>query len=251
MQVHIINLDRSTERMAEFRRLNDHVDIVRCPAVDGMTIDLMDAGFVEHFMPPPYTPGALGCAMSHRTMWSCAVAEQRALTIAEDDAILHPSFAWRANELIELMPGYDSNWDLILWGWNFSHPLVFDMMPGVSPCGAYLSEQDMRAGVEQYRSLALSPQLFRLVRAFGIPCYSISPAGALKLRTACFPLRDGAVPWPGSDKPYRNTGIDVMMNSTYDKQLKAYVCVPPLAITRNEDSTTQVPQLKAATSRRP
>jgi hypothetical protein len=41
LRVHLINLDRSQERLAEFKELNSHLtDVERFPAVDGYSLDI-------------------------------------------------------------------------------------------------------------------------------------------------------------------------------------------------------------------
>ncbi len=43
MRVYYINLDRSPDRRDEFLRVNLHLtEAVRCPAVDGRTVDMAD-----------------------------------------------------------------------------------------------------------------------------------------------------------------------------------------------------------------
>ena len=74
----------------------------------------------------------------------------------------------------------------------------------------------MRAGVAGFQEQAVTPQAFRLRRALGIPCYSISPKGARALRAACLPLARIKVHFPGLDRHLPNFGIDVVMNKSPD-----------------------------------
>lgn len=239
MHINLINLDRSPDRLAQFRSLNEHLkDVSRFRAVDGKTLDieaLLRDRLIHADVLPAYTVGALGCAMSHLALWQRAITSNEPVTIAEDDAIFNSGFDEDADTLLQEI---DPEWDLILWGWNFSHPILFDAMPGVSSCVAHFDEGAMRRGAAIFRDQIVSPRLFRLYRAFGTPCYSVSPKGAKALWDKLVPLRDGSVLFPGSGKPYRITGIDVAMNGAYDA-LRAYVSMPPLVITRNERSTTQ------------
>ena len=80
--------------------------------------------------------------------------------------------------------------------------------------------------------------LFRLHRALGSPCYSVSPKGAGLLRGHCFPLRAMTLPLPGR-RVVPGRGIDMTMNEAYPR-LQAFACVPPLVITENDhaNSTT-------------
>lgn len=65
--IHLINLDRSTERVRRFRELNGHLtDITRIPATDGSTLDrkaLEVSGYITGDL--SYGAGALWCAFSH------------------------------------------------------------------------------------------------------------------------------------------------------------------------------------------
>ena len=88
-QIHLINLDRSTDRLAKFARRNSHLSsVLRSPAVDGARVDrqaLLRGGLIRADC--PYGNGALGCALSHIELWKKAYAEDRAVTVFEDDAI--------------------------------------------------------------------------------------------------------------------------------------------------------------------
>ena len=64
MDIYVINLDRSTERLQEFRQTNAHMpEIKRFSAVDGSTIDrrqLVDVNVISGEL--PNTNGAIGSA---------------------------------------------------------------------------------------------------------------------------------------------------------------------------------------------
>ncbi len=78
MLIHLINLDRSQDRLAAFVDANKHLTSVsRVPAVDGATLDIASLvakdtiaeGLVASEF---YTAGALGAAFSHLSMWQTA-----------------------------------------------------------------------------------------------------------------------------------------------------------------------------------
>ena len=87
-------------------------------------------------------------------------------------------------------------------------------------------------GIEAFQSARLAPQAFRLFNAFGVVAYSVSPTGAESMKSHCLPLRNMDVPVPGLGRAVPNRGIDVMLNSVYPR-INAYVCFPPLVVTRN------------------
>jgi glycosyl transferase family 25 len=67
--------------------------------------------------------------------------------------------------------------------------------------------------------------------------YTVSPSGAKALMDICLPLRDTLIPFVGYGVVIENETIDSMMNQAYP-QLKAYVCMPPLAISENRHETS-------------
>ena len=240
MQISLINLDRTPDRLAEFHRRNGHLEEVsRFRAVDGRTVDIGALTRI-HLLHPSvvstYTKGALGCALSHLALWDRAVTRDEDITICEDDAIFNRGFVEVAERLIGTLA---ADWDVILWGWNFDSVVCFEMLPGVSPCCLSFDQDALRAGVQSFQDQRVAPQLFKLHRALGLVCYTISPKGARVLRDRCLPLRQMDVHFPGLNRALYNTGIDIPMNDAYP-EIEAYVGFPPLVVTKNEHETTTV-----------
>jgi GR25 family glycosyltransferase involved in LPS biosynthesis len=238
VQIHLINLDRRVDRLAEFTRVNAHVAAIeRVAAVDGSTVDrqrLVDSGTIASDL--AYTQGAIGCALSHMGLWRKAVAHAQPITIAEDDAVLHLQFDSLAVGLISTLP---ADWDLVLWGWNFDSILAFDLLPGISPCVARFDQNQLRNATAKFQTRALSPRAYRLLRAFGSVCYSVSPAGANKLLTQSLPIRPMTVAFPTVDPAFPNLGIDIVMNAAYS-HIAAFVSFPPLVVTCNDRAISTV-----------
>ena len=232
--LHLINLDRAADRLREFTTLNAHLrGMVRFPAVDGAALDtseLIRGGIIDPGILETYTPARLGCALSHLALWQAAIEAGEALTICEDDALLHGDFATHAAQLLGQLPG---DWDVILWGWNFNAALDIDFLPGISPCLVLCEQASLRARAENFQNLPISPRRFRLRQALGLPCYSVSPKGARALRDFCVPLRPMQLQLPGNNRHLRNVGIDCMMAALYPR-IAAFVSFPPLAVTKNE-----------------
>lgn len=238
MQTWVINLDRSTARLDSFARVNAGImPITRFPAIDGKALG-RDALIAERIIDPAldYSPGALGCALSHASLWRHACALSEPLTVFEDDAILHKDFPRLAGELIGAVP---DGYDLVLWGWNFDAVLLMDFLPGVSPALVTCDQARMRGATETFQQSSIAPRLLPLHRAFGTVGYSISPRGAELLLRACFPLAPLQVFFPGLNRAIPNTGIDVPMNLAYPS-IRAFVSFPPLALTRNEHAISTV-----------
>ncbi len=106
MEVRLITLDRTPERRAGFLRRNRHLSRVRpLPARDGSRLDRDDLVRREIVTPDlPYTPGAIGCALSHLTLWSETVDRGVPVTVAEDDAVFCRNFEHEAARLIATLP---------------------------------------------------------------------------------------------------------------------------------------------------
>ena len=246
LRVHCINLDRSRDRLAEFTAANSHLtEVERFPAVDGYRLDvpaLAQEGLVTPDILSSFSPGAVGVALSHKSLWQAAIDGNRMLTISEDDVIFHSQFEGQAPEVLKTLP---PDWDIIFWGWNFDVMMIFDMLPGISPCVAQFNQAKMQSNTRAFQQLPISPRAYKLIWSFGMTCYSISPKGAANLKSKCFPLRPTVIPWPeGVPKPaqsigFRNIGIDATLNSLY-RDLNAYVCFPPLVISPNERAKSTI-----------
>ena len=168
-------------------------------------------------------------------MWDKAIQTGEALTVCEDDAILHTDFAAHTARQLRELP---EDWDIMLWGWNFNAALDFELLPGVSPCPVLFDEASLRAALSRFQDLPISPQPFRLRQALGLPCYSVSPKGAQALREFCVPIRPMQLRLPGGRR-LRNVGIDCMTAGLYPN-IFAFVSFPPVSITRNQPGRRSV-----------
>jgi len=237
MHIYVINLDRSADRLEAFRRTNSHIEIHRFPAVDGASVDraaLVEDAIIDRNL--RYTNGALGCAMSHLFFWEAAINQHETITVVEDDAVLHRNFLEYAEAVTSSL---ESSWDLVVWGWNFDSILMLDLLPGISPCVATFDQAGLRQHVDAFQTLSFRPAAFRLLRCFGTVGYSVTPAGAQKLRQLSLPLTPFEISIPMISPRFPNNGIDVVMNRAYP-QLQAFVSVPPLIVTKNEHETSTV-----------
>jgi glycosyl transferase, family 25 len=244
MEVKVLNLDKSPERLALFLKTNQHLNTIsRISAIDGRMQsrkELQAKNILAGDM-HGYSAGAIGCALSHLKQWKVAVQENKVLTIAEDDAIFHHQFELFAEKILSMLP---KNWDIIQWGWNFDAILAFDLLPGVSICAGTFDQSSLRANTHIFQSLPIGPVPYRLKRSFGTVCQSVSPSGAEKLLKHCLPIRELDTYYPLLDYPLldrflHNRGIDTMMNDLYP-QINAYVCVPPLVVTKNEHELSTI-----------
>jgi len=237
MTVHLINLDRDTDRLAEFMARNAHVpDVVRVSAIDGKTTDrksLHGLGIISPDL--TYTDGNLGCALSHIRLWRRALKEQRVLTIAEDDTSFARNFQSAHNALLKRLP---EDWDFVLWGWNFDHFVWTEIPEGVAPSILRFDQDSLRKNIEIFRASDISPSAFRLHHAFGAMCYSLTPRGARVLLDTCLPLSNVNIQFDNEGLAYRNNGIDCIMNAAYPL-MKSFVCIPPLVASENRHENSR------------
>lgn len=234
--VQVISLERSPERRAEFVRRNPRLAFEFFNAVDGAALSPEAVAASGLFQPElDYTVGAYGVALSHHALWEECIRRGEALTVAEDDAVFREDFA-QAQErfLAGLLPG----WDFVLWGWNFDSILQVRVLPGV-PAVMGFDPEAMRKAINGFPFTTATPQAFRLDHAFGLPAYSISPAGAKKFKARCFPLADFTRALPLIPDPVRNRGIDVALNDIY-AGADCHVSFPPLVATKNDQTTSTI-----------
>ena len=237
----MINLDRSKDRLTSFETANgpSELDCQRFPAIDGREIargPLVDRGIITADL--CYSDGVLGCALSHLALWDLAIEKNQPLTVCEDDAIFNHGFSSAAASVIKALP---QDWHLILWGWNFDSILLFDILPGVSPCLSLVDQDRMRMGIDAFQSSQLTPQPFKLFNTFGLVAYSVSPPGARAMKQHCLPIRNMDVYIPGLGRTVANEEFDIMLNKLY-RDINAYVSFPPLVVTRNIHAESSIRQ---------
>lgn len=239
---YVISLDRTPERLKRFREVNVGAEwIQHFAAVDGQSLEprrLQQQGLIE--LPLQYTAGALGCALSHRSLWERAVEAHEPVSIFEDDAELHGQASQLMSSLLAQLP---EDWDVVLWGWNFDTFVIADIPGGLSPVLLNFQQDTLRQKRQVYLQQAIAPTLLRATFACGIPGYSVSVKGARALLNQCFPLRDFELKLNKPRFSLPNYGIDVVMNTFYG-QNQCYLCLPPLVVSPNEHdkSTVQIGQ---------
>jgi GR25 family glycosyltransferase involved in LPS biosynthesis len=247
VEIYLINLDRSTDRLREFGAVNAHLgSIHRFPAVDGSALsmpNLIERKLVEPGIGAFYSMGALGNAFSHLTLWERISSQTDAVTICEDDAIFHRDFRATSERLLAGIP---PDWDIVMWGWNYDSPLEVGM-PGLTTAVLLCDYDGVQLKTATFQSYPVSPVLLPLRQAFGLACYSISPNGARKLRNYCIPIRPMSIPCRGAKGGnVPNIGLDLMMSSAF-RHMKSFVSMTPLVLSTNEWSRSTVRGLKTQT----
>lgn len=242
MRIHVINLDRTPDRMAEFTAANAHLtEVARFSAVDGNTLDvpaLIQRGIVTAELARFYTRAALGNALSHFALWETALAGNEQMTICEDDAIFHLDFASLSRQVLNALP---TDWDMITWGCNTDTPILVESLPGVTTSLIYFDHALLAQNTQRFQRSAFTPRPLRLKQSFGLACYSISPKGAAQLIKTCQPLRKLnifriSVP---DNFDQENRSLDTALWQAYLK-LAAFISFPPLVVTKNDRARSTV-----------
>jgi GR25 family glycosyltransferase involved in LPS biosynthesis len=242
IKTQIISLKRTPSRREIFVKKNSHIDYEFFDAIDGIL--LSDSDFHNELLFEKglnYSKGAYGCALSHLSLWEKAINENCSLTIAEDDAIFRRDF-YSTQEI--LLNSISNDWDIVLWGWNFDAILSLNLLPGISSGVVVMNQDQMRSTIDNFMNLTNMPSLLALDKCFGIPAYTISPNGAKKFKSLCFPLKPFSVWFPILNKNIPNNGIDISMNKIYSST-KSYICFGPLVLTKNDHSiSTTIKQIR-------
>lgn len=238
MRVKVINLRRSPERRAAFEQENTGLNYEFFDARDGRLLTDDQLNDPNYFIQPlPFPgPGAYGVALSHLQLWDECVASGEPMTIAEDDAVFRADFSEQAEKVLA---GMDEGWDFVLWGWNFDSILSVFPMGDVSPAVMVFDQNSLRQNIGAFRMLRNPVHSFPLDKCFGIPAYTISPAGAKKFRDLCFPMIDVKVFFPLLNREIGNTGVDLAMNNIY-ACTRSFAAFPPLVVTANDHTISTI-----------
>jgi hypothetical protein len=152
---------------------------------------------------------------------------------AEDATLVQGACADGASDRVQ---GVES-WDGVFWGWNFDAFALFELIPCVSPFLAQFDQDQMRRGVDKFQSAIVSPRCFRLLAAFGIICYTISPSGARTLLALCTPVTNRPVPVPAVNRVFANKDLGIGVLEFLPK-INAFASFPPLAIRKNDHASS-------------
>lgn len=255
MPGYVISLPRRPDRRERFLKWNEGkgVEFVVFDAVDGRSLRKADliARRIVADETLGFSSGALGNAMSHRTLWETCIALGRPIWIFEDDAFLPPRIAeWVEPINAELAAGCD----IFYLGYN--RDAIVSVGFGDQWCNLAFDAPlpPFDAAVKQVeRPGQSSPRCILNTRlVWGTLAYAISPAGAEALLRHCFPMSDKTpVRMFGSGQgmltPYALDGIiNVMIQQG---RVRARTVFPPLVIGPNDQSDSDV--VAHMTRRRP
>lgn len=230
----VISLARTPERLARFREVNGHFEVEQKEAIDGLKLD-RDVLWALNWIDPAleYTPGALGCLVSHIQFWQDVANAGEVGTIFEDDAVLHRDFEEWRRWFLAMVP---DDWHILLWGFNFDAGLIYKL-PGGIPCATFPSQGALKQSIGAFQvSNTIGSDIHPILANMGTIAYSLSPSGARFLLENALPVRPFTRRIPnGTEWP--NTGVDMVLNNLYDR-MNAFVCFPPLVVTPNDNEAS-------------
>jgi glycosyl transferase family 25 len=243
MRIHVINLESRPDRLARFMAWNGQgdIDITVVSAVDGHTLSTDQVERSGLAKSTGFTPGALGCAQSHRSLWEACVASGEPMIIAEDDACLRGDFVKHVTEMTE---GLASDFDVLFLGFNTDARLAIQSPDGLRSLIDFdPSSQRSDGYFDQFARLrGPAPTCLRVFQRWGNLCYALTPHGASKLLKACFPLaKDLEVYIYGLNKRMPVYGVDGMINRAIQREpIDSYIAFPPLAVGPNDHTSSDV-----------
>ena len=239
-----ITLEPKGQRYLEFKSNNKHLAIAPFTALRGTDIpkeEVIRQGIAteELVTTPLLTPGAVGCAASHRAIWARCSNGNKGFLVLEDDCYTHPNINDFIEKNIERLMSADIclfgvNTDSILKRTSQSNLTTLSLFEPKNPTPrwirAALSKTDIR-----------NVEIHKLEKAFGCCAYFVSPKGAHRLDTQIFPLSLKTTNIPLITDKMPLISIDRSGCSIYS-QMDALICEPFLAYTPNINSSTKTKQ---------
>jgi len=223
--IHLINLDLSVDRLRKFHiRNSDLGSVLRVSAIDGRELDrskLIADGIITNDL--PYSPGSLGCSLSHISLWQKAVSQNTIVTIFEDDAICTRKFREKANIFLSKVP---RDWELILWGFDHAQKFIWVNLGFSNAKFEFYTEKSAEQTIDIQTS-EFSSIPIKIAHSFGLYGYSVTPKGARTLLNFCLPLRKRFISFPGTGVVIDDICVDCTMCGIYST-MQAFACVPPL-----------------------
>jgi len=187
----VISLRRRVDRRARFEAWNAGQPLAfsYLPAAEGERVDaarLVECGLLAEGE-TGFSPGALGNALSHASLWRDCAEGREPFLILEDDACLRGDFWRHAKPMLER---HLAGCDLVTLGFNTDSTVALAGPDGVVSAMRFDETAKRLPGYfERYARLQdARPNLLRCVQFWGLLAYAVSPAGARRLLAQCLPL---------------------------------------------------------------
>ena len=115
-QTYVINLDRSKDRLKNItKEMNDaHLSFIRWNAFDGSKLNFNKLIQKNIFNEKnKMMVGAIGCSMSHISLWKEAIKHKKNILVFEDDIKIPRDFSKKLTVYLNQLP---SKWDILYLG---------------------------------------------------------------------------------------------------------------------------------------
>lgn len=243
----VINLDRRQDRWQGFMDRNGHMPLSfhRISGIDGQTLDfpsLITSGFIPPHAPHrQYTKGSIGIALTFQRLWQQIAEGNEPVVIFEDDVALSPDITAHIAMAADMLA--QNQCDLFYFGYNFNTPIAIETLHGFK--GLIKLGEQAPANAAFIRKFQHQPpqphqtMIARIMHAWGMCAMMVSPDGAKKLLSLCFPLPDEQQQLFlfGQERHIPPIGIDSMVNLRLQQMdLRALGMFPPSAITPNDQA---------------
>jgi glycosyl transferase family 25 len=226
---YVINLKTQPDKLTQFLAHNGPALIIPFEAIDGTKVSVTT--MFEIFRPytAHYPAGTIGNSLSHRALWHRCAEQEKNFLVFEDDAVVRHDI----KAMLVRLLGSISAWDIVLLGYNFDSVLDFRVTDDIDFGGTFSELTPTPEQIGRFSESTETVALLRLNVALGTCAYAVSPIGARNLTRTCFPMDNRPVPLRVLGRSVPAFGIDCMMAVAY-RNLRAFVCVPPLAMTPND-----------------
>jgi GR25 family glycosyltransferase involved in LPS biosynthesis len=227
--IYVVHLQRSVERKTIFQRNNDTFlpSYTFFDAVDGQLLNIENLpSSIFKKGSQKYSNGAIGCAMTHLSLWKKCIELNEPMLILEDDAIVSHDFKNHLKNVYNMLP---IDFDILQLSYNCDSLISF-ANTNFETCNAMFGQTKItKIDIQNFVQSTIHPSVAKLFHSFGSSAYIISPKCAQKLINRCFPLDNEivSIPFLGNIPCYT---IDCKLNAIY-KELNAFICVTPFIIT--------------------
>lgn len=237
MKNFVVNLDRQPEKFERFLKRNEGCGIAfeRFPAVDGLKLtdeEVMAMGIV---VPGSrFAPGAVGGTASMSRIWKMVAEQDEPALVFEDDCTIRHDILARLETLLPSL----GDWDILVLGCNTDSVLDIELAPGMKSMMVFRPQRPDDVSDAAFQRATSQVAAFRLNCCFGPGGYVLSPAGARRMYPYWLPMDNRLVTIEAlGNRALTTFGADMMGNSIY-RFVKAYACLAPLVVPRNDNAAS-------------
>jgi GR25 family glycosyltransferase involved in LPS biosynthesis len=145
--IFIINLNRSKDRLENIKKdcKNANINFIRWNAVDGSKLNLNELISNKQLDPNnKMMIGAIGCSLSHISLWNYSVNQNKNVLVLEDDVIIPKDFKNKIKIYLNQLP---NKWDMLylgasningeIYSENLIRPNIMDQKSSTHNTGMY------------------------------------------------------------------------------------------------------------------